>query len=107
RGTQARPAAPRDPPGVSSPQLSMSAARASPTMIAAARTNQGADPPSVAAATPEIRKAATPGSANASAAAFQTETNGSSAVDDRTTRMGRRGRVGGDGGIGNQRNSAS
>jgi hypothetical protein len=43
---------------------------------------------------PEMKNAATPSCAIASAAAFRTDMNGKSAVDDSTTRIGRRGRIG-------------
>src|SRR6185503_10226413 len=77
-----------------SDQLSMSIARANAATTIAARTNHAADSPRTLPAMPAMKNAATPSCAMASAAALRTDMNGRSAVDDRTTRIGRRGRMG-------------
>ena len=73
---------------MSSAQLSMSMARANAASTVAASTNQPAESPSTDRMIPETKNAATPSCAIASAAAFRTDMNGRSAVDDRTTRIG-------------------
>ena len=70
-------------------QLSMSIARTLRARIPAAATNQTADPPRVARASPATKNAATPSCAIASAAAFRTDMNDGSTVDARTTRRRR------------------
>ena len=86
RGPNACSARPMSPPGMNSAQLSMSAARASTLSTPAASTTHGAQSPASARARPTTKKAPTPSSAMASAAAFQTDMNDSSAVAERTTR---------------------
>ena len=83
-----------NPPGMSSAQLSTSMARTNAASSVAASTNHAADSPSAVPVTPAMKNAPMPSWAIASAAAFRTDMNGSSAVDDSTTRIGRRGRIG-------------
>ena len=64
----------------------MSMARTKAPTIAAASTNQAAESPSDARSGPATKNAPTPSCAIASAAAFRTDMNDSSAVEDRTTR---------------------
>ena len=88
------------PPAISSAQLSMSIARMRTASSVAASTNHPAEAPSADHVTPAMKNAATPDCAIASAAAFRTDKNGSSAVDDKTTRMGWRGGKDDDSGMG-------
>ncbi len=66
----------------------MSTARTNAATTVPARTNQGAESPIAEGPTLGTKKAATPSCAIANAAAFLTDRNGTSAADDRTTRIG-------------------
>jgi hypothetical protein len=78
-----------NPPGIRSPQLSTSIARANADNPAAISTTQNAPGPSVVEM-PAAKNAAMPSCAMASADAFEDEVKGRSALEDRTTRIGRR-----------------
>jgi hypothetical protein len=69
-------------------QLSMSIARANHPRIAVASTAHTVDGPRTGAATPITKKSPAPSWAIASAAAFHTETNDSTAGVESTTRTG-------------------
>ena len=73
---------------MSSAQLSMSMARANQPITAVASTAQSVEGPSTGAATPATKNSPAPSCAMASAAAFHTDTNDSTAGVDSTTRTG-------------------
>ena len=76
---------PKSPPRTNSARASMSTARSPVPRITAARTNQGADGPMRASATPAAKNATAPSSTRTSAAARQIEMNESRVLVARTT----------------------
>ena len=94
RGPKACLTRPTSPPGIRNAQLSISIARTNAASTTTPTANPAAEEPGNGTVVPPRKKIAIPSCVMASAAALRTDMNDSSAVEERTTRIGRRGGVG-------------